>query len=130
MAKIIHIEDDPQFRENVRQSLLGIEGLELKQAVDFGDFQKKVSFDTDLYITDRHFPYNSGMPVSDLWSSVVGYASEMRNIYPSKGVIILSDHPPAPSEWTRYHKLILSVQKKSDFNSDSFRQLVRSFLEV
>ncbi len=130
MAKIIHVEDDPEFRENVRKSLAEIDGLELKQAADFSDFQKKVSFDTDLYITDRHFPHRAGMPVSDLWTFVVGYASEMRNIYPNKGVIVLSDHPPSPAEWARYHKFILSVQNKSDFNPELFSQMVRNYLGV
>jgi len=126
MARIIHIDDNPEFRKKIRQSLAGISGLELIQAEDLEAFYRMASCETDLYITDRHFPEKPGANVADLWASVVSYASEMRNIYHNKGVIVVSDHPPAEKEWRRYSDVILNVMKKSDFNTVSFREMVES----
>lgn len=132
MIKIVHLDDDPLFREKVRKSLvetLRIRAEELEQFGDLDSFYRLGSHNGDIYISDRHFPKKQGEnPDDNSWRTLAGFVTEVSPIYPNKGMILLTGEPPEEKDWRRY-KSIKEVVSKDKFNDKDFGELVKYFLE-
>ncbi|MEM4230290.1 MAG: hypothetical protein QXF25_00205 [Candidatus Pacearchaeota archaeon] len=128
MKRVIHVEDDFEFREIVRESLNKLVESGRLELIQVGD-QKSfldLNFEADLYIFDRHLPRVEGGRVEDsVWRTLVGVVYEL---YPNSKAILLSDNPPKDCDWRKHYRNIVEVMKKSDFNSKTFCSKIEDYL--
>ena len=123
--RIIHVDDDSQFREKIRASLRPIQGLDLVQVADQESFLAIDGFQADLYVFDRHLPNRQGGNVNDtVWRTMSG---AVHDLYPEARILLVSSNPPHEEEWRKY-KGIVRTMHKQDFNPEVFRELVESYL--
>jgi len=127
MSKIIHLEDSEDFRNKVKNSLISIPGLSVKQYNDFGSFVNSnyPDYEADLFILDRHFPDSSGELGDNLWKA----AKHISFLNQNNQIIVLTHSPPSESDWRKF-PCIREVFNKYDFNPEMFKERVSEYLEM
>ena len=127
---LIHIDDSKSVLEFVSDALepiQALEGLELKQLTNKYDYLCNPNLEADLYLLDRHFPEKQGMQCNDYsWKELTKFIGQM---FPDKGVILLTSEPPADRIW-RPFKNIRTVLNKDKVYQDyiGFSQTIKHYL--
>ena len=125
MKKVLHIEDNSQWRENVRSALALCLDIELDSVGSLQGFRDKGWPYADLYVLDRHLPVKEGEhPNDESWKDIVNTVGAC---YKDSRIIILSRKPPVD---TRKYNQIVKVFNKSNFDSAVFRTEVEKILGI
>ncbi len=130
MKKIIHIEDQIEWRDNVRSALMlddSIEPVISYECVE--DFRQANYPSANLYIFDRHLPDKRGQcPNDESWKTLFDIVN---CLHPGIKVplVILSSHPP--KDWKKYRNVVDAIRKPQnpqDFDFAGFRNKIETYL--
>jgi hypothetical protein len=129
MKKVIHIEDNPEWQNNVGMALAKNREIESFTYGSMEEFRQANYPSADLYVCDRHLPDKRGQnPNDDSWKRLL---ETITCLHPGIRVpiVILSSHPPR--DWRRYANVVDAVQKTPDaydFDIGGFGELIAKHL--
>ena len=130
MKKIIHLEDNLQWQEVVRASLML--NTDIEPVITYGsieDFRKANYPSADLYVCDRHLPDKPEQHPNDhSWRQLI---DTINCLHPGMNLplVILSSHPPR--NWRSYGNVVAALQKPSnveEFDFQEFRDKIEYYL--
>jgi DNA-binding NarL/FixJ family response regulator len=132
MKKVIHIEDRPEWQQNVRNSLMLNTDIEPVSAYgSMEDFADASYPSADLYVCDRHFPDRRGQnPNDESWKQLL---ETITCLHPGMDIpiVILSSHPP--KDWRKYCNVVEAIKKPMqylDFDFWGFRNTIEHHLGI
>jgi hypothetical protein len=124
-SRIIHIDDCEEVLDVVKSILDQVEDLDLSQFKTKHEYLQSSNLEADLYILDRHFPQRPGMNVDDTsWRELTGFIEQM---FPEKGVVLLSSTPPEEKDWRQYRNIRM-VLTKPITHTANFRDMIKHYL--
>lgn len=110
VSKIFHLEDSQQWRNYVSSALGSERGIRLRQFGCLADFYKSPDILADLYILDRHLPFERDGNIDDKnWVRFVKYMADINVNLP---IVILSGRAPEDGEWRRFSNVRASIPKQ------------------